>query len=524
MNICFSIGDNSTIAINTLKKSADNLDFFTYRSIKDIINESLLRHISFDRIVFSSEIIDKSNPEGDLNSLNEFIKNYSNQTELVLILKKKSKSDDGLDKIFSKIFNSPMYTPVIMDRANPQKLLEIVRDDITELKTRYYILADSTDRVVVSGGEKDKNPKESSPQGTVPEKKKGVLGRLFPGSSKRKPGLEEVSQEPEEHLENPASTESIEINTVRDNVPEQRLDFNGYSGENGPISYTSGSNTEKGNPVFINGSAVNGSENNDVRFPEIDDDGDSLAIGDLGMQHADTGFLDEEEEEEILRELGSGGYVEENIVEEEEEVVKVKEEHKETHIDVVISTSGSIATKLIVDEAVKMSKDGMNVLIVDLDVKSNRLLSYIDVERFYREGANDGISKLRIYEEDGVGVASNGYGVPVTTRVLFNFLNSRVVKNYDMIFIDCPTDSLNIFNYNLISNCSVLIVCGNDRSDLITTSLELTNRDNVCYDVERYIMDNCMVEITGGKCSREDVNWLKRVCLFANGNWLLNID
>lgn len=572
MLVSISIGSKSRAVINTLKVSADNFDFATFSSMKELIKSATLRHISFDRIVFSSEILNQSSPEKDLEALHEFIINYSNQTELVFIIKGSSESENNLDKVFCSMFNSPMYTPVIMKKASTQTLLEIIRDDITELKTRYYVLQDKEDRVITSASfEKENNQegKSDTVEKHTPEKKKGFLGRVFGTSAKKEALLKEI-----------ASTEKKDSNTVRDSGENSTLEnpdmptesmftTTGNIGEtvtNEPVS-----NIEQKN-IFggAENSAVSvGVENLNSGFSEAASEDELLSIGEFGERHSDTGFLDNDDEEELKRyaesrddicsdsenQDASSSEEEEDFygftpdfntdaeepmesVEEpvehavesvhstkEEPLLKVHTDKSKSNIDLIVSVKGSGATQSIVDEAVKMvEEDNLKVLIIDLDLKENGILSYIDTERFYMTGSNYGISKMRVFEEDGVGVVSNGYGVPLSRRTLANFLSSRVIRKYDMIFMDCPTDSLKLFDYELISRCNVLVMSGNDRSDLLSTTLALTDRNLVEYDVERYIAENCIVEFTKGNYKVEDVTWLNSICLFANGSWLSRID
>ena len=458
-----------------------------------------------------------------------------------------------------------------MKKASAQTLLEIIRDDITELKTRYYVLQDKEDRVITSTSSEKENPQEGKSdivEKNVPEKKKGFLERVFGTSAKKEALLKEI-----------ASAEKKDSNNVRDSgengtlgnpdMPtENMLTATGNIGEN--VTNEPVSNIEQKN-IFggaENGAVSVGVENLTSGFSEAASEDELLSIGEFGERHSDTGFLDNDDEEELKRyaesrdNIGSDsknqdensseeddfygftpdfdtvadeqvGNVEElveSIVEpvpniKEELLLKVHTDKSKSNIDLVISVKGSGATQSIVDEAVKMvEEDNLKVLIIDLDLKENGVLSYIDTERFYMTGSNYGISKMRIFEEDGVGVVSNGYGVPLSRRTLANFLSSRVIQKYDMIFLDCPTDSLKLFDYELISRCNVLVMSGNDRSDLLSTTLALTDRSLVEYDVERYIAENCVVEFTKGSYKIEDVTWLNSICLFANGNWLSRID
>ena len=194
------------------------------------------------------------------------------------------------------------------------------------------------------------------------------------------------------------------------------------------------------------------------------------------------------------------------------------------NIDLVISVRGNGSTQAIIDESVKIvNEDGAKVLIIDLDNEENGILSFIDTDKFYREGNNNGISKQRVYEEDGVYIMSNGYGSPVTNRDVQRLINSRVLNQFDMIYIDCPTKSLSVLSKDIIDVCNILIISKGDLSQLVATSLALTDRSVVPLDVERSIMNDCVIEIDGD-CNKEDVDYINNTFVFANGNWLNRLD
>lgn len=559
MIVAFSIGKNSAKAISTLKTLADNIDFYSYNSIQDMIKEATLRHISFDRMVFSDAII--KDPESDLGELNEFIKNYSDSTEVVMISRQ-----SGSDKVFSQIFNSPMYTPVIMEKTTTSSILDLVRDDILSLRTRYYVLdVDNKDKAIVSS---DKSEEKTEPDDNAPSEeppKKGILSG-FKGLFRKNSRKQEIVNNSGNVAE--AASEAIE------SVPEDQGKFSA-----GPTGLTPPFGTE----IDTSGSGVQNNGNENSGFEEsgrstegggsfgddsffIRSEDLELSVGDYGSQHSDTGFLDQEDEEELRRfaeerdkslkdeevfDTGEEGRCEDNIQEEYEEVDEYNGSDEEepqyeecagedgdtlffepstggkTSIDIVVSTRGSHATQLIVDEAVKLVQDhGIDVLIVDLDTSENNVLSYIDVEKFYVQGAFEGINKHRVYEEDGIGVVSNGYGVPVTKKAVSNFFFGRIPSMYDMILVDCPADCLGSLGIDVLKNFNVLLVPGTDISDMMAMSMALTNRDVVDLEVEKYIMSNCNVEFSDGSTSgnEEYVGIVRSTCLFANGSWLDRIE
>lgn len=568
MNVAFSVGDKSKIITNTLKKSADNVDFYSYSTIQEMVKESLARHIAFSRIIFSTQILNSVNPESDLRELNDFIKNYSNSTEIVMIMTTRDKS--GIDKVFLSMFNSPMYTPIILDKATAQNLLQVVNDDITKLKTQYYVLDVHQDRTIVSGTSKGTTEEASvkSTEVPEPEKKRGLFGIFKGGKNKNS-------------VQNPDPVPAVE-NTVQDvsniaeSVPENDNHFSagpvsidaGFGGENDVTGDRSEKENEKNSVDSENFRPSGEYENSGVDFSGSADEDNDLSIGDYGEQHTDTGFLDDEEAEELKqlmqepeetpesevegvedarRETDSWG-IQENPepvreygvqresspVEEYDEKVNSKPSNSRKgivsrpgrpNIDMIVGVKGSGVTSAIVSEARSLVRDeGIRVLLIDLDTRENGLLSYIDTERFYMDGANRGIDKLRVYEENNIGVISNGYGVPVNSKSLLSLLNSRILNGFDMVYVDCPLECMEGVSEEVIRLCNVLVMSDAGRDGLLSTSMALTDRSHVSFGVEKYVMENCRVEFRNDQeCSKKDLDWVKRVCLFANGSWLNRI-
>lgn len=504
MVVCLSIGNQSQKVINTIKRSVDNADFKTYGSIKELVKDAKLRHIDFKRIILSTNIL--KNPEKDLRDLNDFIKEFSSSTEIVLVVGNDNVKTVG--KIFNKLFNAPMYTPVVLPKATASLLVELVLSDILALKSKYYSVESSTEEDVGTGeqnanSEKDIESNESSDS---------YVNEAEPVSNSGQP----VSNNSSGFGSGPVSL------------------FPGFGGISGS-SIQSGMN----NSSEIEDEESNGSGNvAGVEFEPEDsyEEDDNLSIGDYGSQHSDTGFLDADDDEELK------AYLEAQNKEEEEEkksdseklaeeavakVNKLVESEQsissDLNIDLVLSTRGHRATEAIVNESLELyRKDDAKILIVDLDVKENRVLSYLNTTRFYSSNAMEGISKKRIYTEDNIGIVSNGYGVPASSKDLKILLTSKLVRKYDLILIDCPVDCLSIIDEELAKMCHVLVYSGASKHDLIEMSLGLTDRNIVELGVERYIMKVCEVEVDG-TYRKEDVGYLKSIGLFANGNWVSKI-
>lgn len=548
MEVAFSIGPKSLAVINRLKTLADNISFHTYPDIRSMVKEAMLRHISFDRIVFSTVLLQDQNgnlsvedAEGDLRELNEFIKNYSDNTSIVLITNQSTKELE-VTEIFKSMFNSPMYTPVIMSKTTPKNLLEIVTEDITTLKTKYYVLDVDKDKTIVSSNESvEKKSETETTKSSIEKKKKGGFFSGLMGGKKKSPDVSTPVQEVKQEAEDVVNKveEVSEISTDFSAGPKSV--FTGFGGESSSNSNSESNNFTKNIFDSQNSSSIDGMESSTTGFSDPTEEDDMLSLGEMGEQHTDTGFLDEEEEEndEELQEYIRNQH---HTLEEDksEEPVAVRQEpvytppikaekeepKKDTNIDIVIGMHGSGSTSAVVNEAMDLYQSkGAKVLIIDLDYRENGLLSFINVEDFYNKGYSRGISRRRIYNEDGIGILSNGYGTTITSSELLTLLRSGIIRKFDEVLIDCPIECLNIVTKDILKLCNILVFTNIDRSDLLSTSLGLTDRSTVSLDVERFIMKTCIVDCPEGKSlSEEDIDYIRDNCLFANGCWLDNYE
>lgn len=492
MDVCLSMGNNSEKIISTLSKMADNVKFYSYKSIEAMIKDAKLRHLEFDRIVLSKVII--PNPDKDFETLNSFIRDYGSNTEIVLVVAEGDES--AFVKPFKRYFDAPMYTPAIMQKGTSKALLDLVIADVLTIKTKYYVL--------------DANEASSD------------------------------------------ISDSSDGSSTGEQEPESEANF----GSNSNFGFGSGPNSVYGGYRGNSNSDWSSSERESEENSEFDandgsDDLDGgLSIGDLGGQHTDTGYLDDFDDAELAAKFDEGkgkrgkgkakkdeveNLDEDDYVDEVEQREKFEERVIETvqrqyekekvissdlNIDLVVSTGRCRCTQDMIDEALDLyRKDEAKVLIIDLDTKGNRVLSLLHMNRYYGNNCQEGISKQRVYVEDHIGVCSNGFGVPVTTKDLKALLASKLVRKFDLIFLDCPIECLNIFDEELIRMCHVLVFSGGSLEDLSEVTMGLTNRDVVKLEVEKYIMRNCEVEIKGS-LRDDDVEFLRENCLFANGSWL----
>lgn len=554
MMIAFCAGSSSNRVIEKLSSVVDNITFRTYDNMEELVTEAILRHIDFERIVFTSKFL--SNPEDDLRKLQEFLTEYSNNTELVM-LEMLEESGSEKEKLFNSFFSSPMYTVVKVKQGSMSIpfLTELVKTDIPTLKVTYGGDVHVNDSVVVAKSAEEQVKKEDIKKSVVsaPKKKKvGFFGRLFGGKSDESEENESSSDSTEEvpeptgNVDESAMNAEPEINSLNQSAMDGVIGDVAKDVIGVEMNFEENSRVEDAVPV------VSGLTGGSVENFSTEDDELGLSIGDYGAAHSDTSFLDDSDEEEL--ENYSSSREEDNNSSREDVVSPVEDslpdqvevdpyekvfsddmmqgtteeysfdvpQENYKNIDIIISNTGSKAIADIIDSAAKYSDDGNSVLVVDVDNIHHRVLSFIDCNQFYKRDFEYGVDSSRIYVEDGVSFVSNGYGNELSMENLESFLEEEELSRFDIVMVDIPVESICVLNMGILQKCNILIECGSDVSDLINMSLDLTDRSKVSLEMERYIMHNCDAEMLGG-VNEETIKTAKESCFFANGCWLDNI-
>lgn len=523
MRVCFSVGPMSGRLISSISKSADNIDFSTYSSIDDMVKESKMRRIFFDRIVFSEKIV--KNSEKELRVLNDYIAEFSDNTKIVFICQGTDMSNVD---IFNKYFDSPLYTVVLVEKVTTSILLEFVKSDVAELKAKYYSL-DVKGARAVKGTYANQGGNEVTPVVEKP-KKKSFFKSIFGGKKNDTPKIE--NQNP---IVDTPTTEGNALETVSKNVVESSAESlsSGVSTVGvvgaGVGALAGGLNSVGSLTEDIRGLGGSSDMSDDISYNDLD-----LGIGELGAQHIDTGFLDEDAENEINEAL-------KNLEEEElqKEVVEDVVEKENINLDaplsirdnkglkyrLVIGERGVGVTSYIIDTSVNLVGKGKKVLIVDLDYTSNGVLSYIDSDNFYNRNCNKGIETMSIYSEDGVDILSNGFGMKVSNRSLEVLVYSGVLDRYDVVFIDCPIDCISALSEDLVTKCMTMIKVGGNRGSLISLLGMLTSRDYVSPSIEDILYRNSKFDVVNRiEYYLEDLTFLKSLCFFSRGDWLSKLN
>lgn len=284
MKVMLSCGTNSEKIIKETSKSLDNVDFLYFASVDEFIHQSRLRHLAFDRLIFTNKF---ASSDEDMSKLCDFVRNEQSGVTVVMIL---SKMQANLEVIFKTYFDSPMYTLMYIDRPTAKCMVDAVKLPIVDLSARYYLL--------------DK-PKEN-------EGKNSKFG-LFKGGKKNKNQNPQTGKNPEDSSVTTPNGGENRVNNSGDAIGEN----SGLTGETDGVDGGNSENQDNGdteNTSFgfdgfsPDGDGVGESNNFDPNGNDMD-----LSIGNYGMMHSDSGFVGDDELselEEYARNRESGNAVE----------------------------------------------------------------------------------------------------------------------------------------------------------------------------------------------------------------------
>ena len=542
MLIMLSCGPSSNKIINSVKNQIDNVDCYWFTDLSDFINQTKLRRLAFDRIIFTSKFI---NTEEDMGKLCEFLSNELNSAEVVMVL---PKQQSYLEDMFVKYFDSPMYTVMYIDKPTTKCMVDAVKLPMVDVKARYYLL----DKPTSKGNKATKGSRvgESSDGASGGSENKGIsdVTNLSNGNNgnitENSQNSKFTSETPQDVQNIPKFEENNASESVIKNIP-QDVEIYGNDTEDSTTSSTGNNDSFS---FSFQGSTLTPDKNLESTNPTPTTGDLDLTVGEYGSQHMDSGFIGDDELDELEQlvegnrnphsdvkivnnsvgqeaNVDGGAKNGEVIVETVRgcEIGDKKTSKKplfyEKQINIVTGLSGSGVTAFVVNVATEAVKNGKRVLIVDLDYKTSGILSFIDVEGFYLKGCSEGINKGHIYNEDQIDIVSNGYemGIP-DVKGVSALLGEGATRRYDIVLVDCPIDCLGVIPDEVFSRCNIVVGCITDISKVIETSNAFYNRSWVSPLKEKYISENCKVANT--KIAQADIETVKKCMVFPNGCWL----
>lgn len=236
MKLALVLGASSQSIAQKLIQTKDNLVIDYFSDIDSLIDNSIQRGYYFDRILFSSNVV-KSDMEGILGSLDNYMREYCPHTNAVMMCRKDS--EEELASYFSTVFNSPLHTALLFSRTTLQTTLDSAVEDIGTLKQRYGV----SNQVTISIEEDSydipqpvQQTQNQQPRGK--KKKKGFFSRF----------AKEKSQNVEQQNQNVTPQQDMQTQAT----PDMQNDFN----ENQYEGY------ETSNESFEEANTFNEDENN----------------------------------------------------------------------------------------------------------------------------------------------------------------------------------------------------------------------------------------------------------------------
>ena len=544
MTVLFFAGKNTKSLIATLKKLHDEVDFVTYENVSVFIKESKLRNLYVNRIVFLDRFM--PNGEQDYIALNEYLREYSSDTELVLITSANSPDEE----LFNKYFFSNMYSPVITSgKVSIDFFKELISFPVVNIKAKYYTM----DKKSTSTKTSQASDKLSGFKGGVAKtaENKDASSSSTNGSKVGSKGSTDASKSSEDAV----AVTGAELgyngagSGVNAGYDEIGVNSNSLGSENMPGSYGACSSHQD--------------------FSSNPDEDEDLSLGEFGQLHSDTDTFDEDEDEDAVQELedyASSQRPQQFVVSKEEQVlmdklnrkkqealmqqqaIEEEQQHRreaeeaqaqqersrlameQTHreqeaikphdervsnIYVYTGLYESGISQNIVDEAGSMADTGKAILIVDLS-SNHELLSFLNTKSFYQSPKTGSFIE---YAEDGIRVSSPGYGCLANTSDIAKVFCKQSVSKYDAVYVDCPIADLNFLTDTVDLPVNYVLNVNNDASSFINLSVALQNRSLVPLSLERKLQNTAKVHLNG-RYFEQDHKIALGIVYFANGCWL----
>lgn len=273
MRIAIILGGVGAQVIKKVSSNRDDLDFMDFDTVEDLIKDSMARHVFFDRIVLSENVF--LSPEEPLSVLNTYISENSSSTSVIFITK--TPTSPGVD-VFDRVFKSPICAVCSPIHLTVAVFENIFTWSVPQLRDEYF------DKVVE---EYEANQEEKG-------KKHGLISKLpIIGAAFNKNG-----ESRPENIEQEKSTGNMPESTVTstDEKPVESATNSGGNMLENTRSESAVKNKADTKASGLETGAVFGQQQENVSENQLPiGDDDYLGIGNYGVSHSDTGFLDETE-------------------------------------------------------------------------------------------------------------------------------------------------------------------------------------------------------------------------------------
>lgn len=128
------LGDKSRINADRLKEQVDSLDIEPYGTVKEMMDNVTQRNLVFDRIVISTATLNKNKT---MEVLHTYLREIHPRATVVFIFQ--GGKGDNIANNFNRIFNSPLYTDMVITTNSIGILVESATEGIDVLREKYSI-------------------------------------------------------------------------------------------------------------------------------------------------------------------------------------------------------------------------------------------------------------------------------------------------------------------------------------------------------------------------------------------------
>lgn len=259
-------------SIDRVVNSVDQYTLTGSVTVGALLSDSIEKNKFFDRLLIMGSAVAEGKEQETFINLVNYINSYVPNLQVVLAVNK-GKHSDMVD-YFESEFNSPLYTVVYLpEKTSISLLVSLIKDDILELRARYYEI----DRGVSTPKTSPKS-KEGSKKETKKSKKRGLFSRIF---GKKEEEAEEVDEPSEEVVIQPVKEVEVEVPAPVETTPSTFEEI-----------YTPELPKDNPNEQLIKNVF---SLSNDTDEDSETETG-SLSFGIYGESHAQTGYIEDEDD------------------------------------------------------------------------------------------------------------------------------------------------------------------------------------------------------------------------------------
>lgn len=201
----------------------DNVEIMVFPSLQSFVTEANTRTITVDRFIILQDAVENvQDLYTVVSKFSEFVLSRYGSSRLVTISKK-----EDLTKLFSRFFIDDIYVHILVEKATPSLILEVVTSNVKDLNKKYgYKPKDDEEEVlseVLDNTEKTEVKENNSDGGWLSKIFKKSRGKGENNSSK------DIKHKDSKHDDNIQTNDLGDDNTQTDDLGDLGTDINGIN-------------------------------------------------------------------------------------------------------------------------------------------------------------------------------------------------------------------------------------------------------------------------------------------------------